>query len=310
MKIEWVPRSEWGSTAVTEEFIHSRRSQSRLIKTEIQVHHTAATDTDDSTPNRWDYSEAQAYMRRLQFVRPDLGPLPYSENLACSEDLETVWAFEGRGVLKQGAHTKGHNVPGVGFGVFGDFDKPDVDAAARLITAIQDRCHFYKTDPNWRLINLGSVLSPHGWTAWGHRDSSNKSCPGNSLYPQLADFVIEPLQQGEEEMLPLVMGDDNEDVRLAKDRINETYGTKLSLASTVYDPGLKVAAAKHLGKYTGEPAGQRGDKINANMWNGLLRDFILKVGGGGDHPDKDHSSLATKSALASHVGQELSGPHS
>ena len=312
MKIEWVPRSEWGSTAVTEEFILSRRSQSRLVKTEIQVHHTAATDTDDSTPNRWDYSEAQAYMRRLQFVRPDLGPLPYSENLACSEDLETVWVFEGRGVLKQGAHTKGHNVAGVGSGVFGNFDKPDPEAAAVLITAIQHQSHFYKTDPDWQLVNLGSVLNPHGWTAWGHRDSSNKSCPGDSLYPQLSDFVIEPLQ--ETEMLPLLITQRSEDIRLAKDRLNETFGLKLDLEGNnpngaLYDQALKDAVITHLAKYSGDKSG---DRINANHWNGLMRDFILKVGGsgGGEHPDKDHASLATKSALAAHTKQELSGPHS
>ena len=82
---------------------------------------------------------------------------------------------------------------------------------------------------------------------------------------------------GEEVMLPLELGDDNEDIRLAKDRINVTYGTKLSLSSTVYDNPLKAAAATHLGKYTGEGAGKSGDKINAKMWNGLLKDFIIEV---------------------------------
>ncbi len=314
MKIEWVSRSEWGSTAVTEEFISSRRSQTPNKKTEIQVHHTAAIDIDDSTPNRWDYSEAQAYMRRLQFVRPDLGPLPYSENLAASEDLEIVWVFEGRGVLKQGAHTKGHNVPGVGFGVFGNFDKSDVDAAAALITAVQDRCHFYKTDPNWQLINLGSVLSPHGWTAWGHRDSSNKSCPGNSLYPQLSDFVIEPLQE-EAEMLPLRPDSAPEDIRSLQGRLNTAYRAGLK-EDTVWGPTTENAVKANLLDFTGsDEAGDddvtNGVKVNARMWNGLLKDLInVTVGsGGGEHPDKDHSSLATKSALASHVGQKLSGPH-
>lgn len=30
---------------------------------------------------------------------------------------------------------------------------------------------------------------------------------------------------------------------------------------------------------------------------------------GGAHPDKDHASLATKSALAAHVGEKVTGPH-
>lgn len=37
--------------------------------------------------------------------------------------------------------------------------------------------------------------------------------------------------------------------------------------------------------------------------------FHPNVTAGGDHPDQDHSSLATKSALSSHTGQKLSGPH-
>ena len=79
-------------------------------------------------------------------------------------------------------------------------------------------------------------------------------------------------------MLPLELGDDNEDIRLAKDRMNMAYDAGLSLSSTVYDDPMKAAAATHLGKYTGEGAGKRGEKINALMWNGLLSDFIVKVG--------------------------------
>ena len=82
-------------------------------------------------------------------------------------------------------------------------------------------------------------------------------------------------------MLPLELGDDNEDIRLAKDRINMVYGTGLNLGSTVYDDPLKAAAAANMGKYTGEGAGKSGDKINAKMWNGLLRDFTAKFGSGG-----------------------------
>jgi len=81
-----------------------------------------------------------------------------------------------------------------------------------------------------------------------------------------------------EAMLPLNFGDDSEDVRLAKDRINLAYGTKLNLQSTVYDDVLRAAAATHLGRYTGERAGKSGDKINAKMWNGLLKDFTAKFG--------------------------------
>ncbi len=80
-------------------------------------------------------------------------------------------------------------------------------------------------------------------------------------------------------MLPLNKGDRSEDIRLAKDRMNQTYGANLDLQSTVYDAALKAAAATHLGGFTGEPQGKSGDKINARMWNGLLQDFIRKSAG-------------------------------
>ncbi len=84
---------------------------------------------------------------------------------------------------------------------------------------------------------------------------------------------------GEDNMLPLKLGDKNEDVRLLQDRLNETFDTDLVLDAD-YGPATMSAAATHLGKYTNETAGKEGKKVNANMWNGLLRDFILKVGGG------------------------------
>lgn len=192
----FIPRSEWGASAATEAFIRNRYSASPREKTSIQVHHTAGTSSD-ATPNRWNLAEAVAYMRRLEWVRPDLGPLPYSVNLAVSEDLETVWVFQARGILKVGAHTGGHNRDGVGFGVFGNFDKPDTQAAQVLVDAIEHVCHDLRYGGVWsdRLIEggaylpyLGDARNPKGWLAWGHRDSSTKTCPGHSLYPLLAGF--------------------------------------------------------------------------------------------------------------------------
>lgn len=187
MEIKFINRNAWGSTRTTEDFISKRMSDPVHAKTEIQVHHTAAVDGDDSTPNRWDYDEAVAYMRRLQWSRPDLGPLPYSENVAVSEDLETVWVFEGRGILKRGAHTKYHNWQGVGWGIFGNFDRRDDLAAQAAVVAIEYRVELLRHS----LTRLGSVPNPKGWNAWGHRDSSSKSCPGNFLYHLLADFDLE-----------------------------------------------------------------------------------------------------------------------
>lgn len=184
----YVPRSEWGSSTTTESFIRNRVRDPILGKTSIQVHHTGAIDTDDSTPNRWDYDEAAAYMRRLQTSRPDLGPLPYSENYAVNEDLSVVWVFEGRGWNVRGAHTAGHNVTGVGLGAFGNWDKGDVAAAEAILYAMQIRVAVQRAAG---YVNLGSQKSPQGWNAWGHRDTTTKTCPGHSLYPLLAGFRLD-----------------------------------------------------------------------------------------------------------------------
>lgn len=193
-QIIFVSRKEWGASEATETFIRNRvRNQAENV-TSIHVHHTAAIDTNDSTPNRWDKDEAIAYMRKLQHSRPDLGPLPYNDNIAISEDLQTVWLFEGRGPLVRGAHTAGHNTTGYGIGILGNFDKNDPEAAKVLLWAIERRVYDLRTKHG--LVNLGSKKSPKGWNAWGHRDSSPKSCPGNHFYPLLADFrLIESIEE-------------------------------------------------------------------------------------------------------------------
>ena len=206
MKLEYVSRAQWGSLSTTETFIKNRFSASAFEKTTIQVHHTASIDKLDTTPNRWSKAKAIIYMQSLQWVRPELGPLPYSINFAASEDLEIVWVFEGRGVLPVGAHTAGHNRDGVGMGVFGNFDIKDSGAAAALVAAIEIVSQDLWTGLSpidwldYWLPSLGSVPNPLGWTAWGHRDSSPKSCPGNHLYPLLEHFTLEedmPLTEAE-----------------------------------------------------------------------------------------------------------------
>ena len=188
MEIKFVSRNVWGASASTENFIANRKSDPAHVKTEIQVHHTGAIDTDDNTPNRWSYAEAVAYMKRLQWARPDLGPLPYSENIAVSEDLSTVWVFEGRGILKRGAHTGGHNVEGIGWGILGNFDKRDDLAAQMAVMAIEYRVGYLRSAMT---LNLGNSKNPEGYNAWGHRDTSNKTCPGHYVYALLADFNLE-----------------------------------------------------------------------------------------------------------------------
>jgi hypothetical protein len=189
MRLVWVPRSQWGPTRpYTEEFIAARVSDPATAKTSLQIHHTGAIDAGDVTPNRWTYDRAVAYMRRLEWVRLyDLGPLPYNANPALSEDGETVWLFEGRGILKRGAHTAGYNVSGVGIGVLGNLDRTDTppEDLATLTEAITEIGRRLRHTEG--LTRIGDNRNPKGWEVWGHRDTTTKSCPGALLYPRLAD---------------------------------------------------------------------------------------------------------------------------
>ncbi|MCI0560383.1 MAG: N-acetylmuramoyl-L-alanine amidase [Nitrososphaera sp.] len=194
MNVVWIPRSEWGASSATETFIAGRPTVPPLERTNIQVHHTAAIDTMDTTPNRWTYARALAYVRRLQTSRPDLGPMPYNFNPAVSEDLNVVWLFEGRGAHKRGAHTANYNRTGIGYGILGNFDKADNDVRDVLLSAIERHAAQLRADG---MSNLATLLNPRGWQAWGHRDTSTKSCPGNHLYWELEHFSLEG---GEEAM--------------------------------------------------------------------------------------------------------------
>lgn len=198
-QIVHITRDDWGANQATEDFIAQRFTAPKSAKICYQIHHTAATDIDDSTPNLWSYDEAAAYMVKLQWSRPDLGPLPYPENPCLSEDLETVWLFEGRGLEAVGAHTADHNYHGQALGWLGNFDKPTSDRALQVARrAVEWRAGDLKH--NQGFANLGSELSPKGWEVWGHRDSAAKSCPGNLLYPVLSTVhYIEP----EDDMTPL-----------------------------------------------------------------------------------------------------------
>lgn len=180
VELVYVPREQWGSSRETESYIAGRRVYLPADKQSVHVHHTAAIDVDDNTPNRWDKAEAIAYMKRLETVRPDLGPLPYSMNLAASEDLRTVWMFEGRGLLVSGAHTAGYNRPGVGYGILGNFDMGDVEAA-RVILFILTQ-HLRNLRHNQGFVNLGNLRPENGREVWGHQDSKDTRCPGKVVY--------------------------------------------------------------------------------------------------------------------------------
>lgn len=184
LTIEYLTRTEWGArTDLPRRGVIVAPDR----RTEVHIHHTAAIDTSDDTPNTWDLADALGYQRRLQTVRPDLGlDIPYSFVAYLGEDNRTVWIMEGRGEDRSGAHTAGHNTVGIGFSFGGNFDiaTPAADLQ-RAVDTIEWFARYLRTQRD--MINLGTSRNPHGWQVWGHRDTKNKSCPGNHLYPLLAE---------------------------------------------------------------------------------------------------------------------------
>jgi len=227
-RIVWfVTRSGWGCSAATEAFVAGRPIDPAAGKRELQVHHTGAID-DDDTPNRWIIADAAAYMRRLEVVRPDLGPLPYSLNGAVAEDGGLL-LLEGRGSVTRGAHTAGHNVAGIGFGLLGNFDKDDAAAEAADLVSFT----------LWWLRRQGLPLdrpNPRGWPVWGHRDTANKSCPGNHLYPLLQTVATAGAHTLEDEtMLPLKRGDGSPPREYRRSDVASVQGM-LNIAGLVRPP--------------------------------------------------------------------------
>ncbi len=199
VQVWWLSRREWGAARSTERYIAGRRTYDRLGRVSVHIHHTTGVDSDAS-PNRWTLDRAVGYQRRLEWVRPDLGPLPYSENPYIDEDGRRVWLLEGRGLDIAGAHTRGHNTTGIGIGFGGNFSRSTPDRVLHTaVTAIRLRCGGLRTGS---YPNLGDRLSPSGWEVWGHRDSKATACPGDHLYPRLAAVrfvdVEEVMQKGDQ----------------------------------------------------------------------------------------------------------------
>ena len=178
--LTYLTRKDWGARTDSPRLGHP---VNRLNRTEAIMHHTVIVD-DDATPNRWEtLVEVKTGMQRLQTVRPDLGlDVPYNFVAFHMED-ESLIICEGRGFDRTGAHTRSHNTRGIATAGQGNFNlgqglNPYVDHWSRW-------WGYQKYDMGMK--NLGSIHPARG-IAFGHRDLSQTSCPGDNLYaiiPQL-----------------------------------------------------------------------------------------------------------------------------
>lgn len=183
LKITYLTRKEWGADEALPRLGHTVQGDER---TEVYIHHTVGVD-NDATPNVWEtMHEVTTWMRRLQTIRPDLGlDVPYSF-VAFFMPGELV-ICEGRGAMRSGAHTIGHNRSAIGLAVHGNFQLPTFGLEA-YVKAMGVWLHRLKVN---QLPFLGSTAPP-GRDVFGHRDSgASTNCPGDHLYARLSDLRIE-----------------------------------------------------------------------------------------------------------------------
>ena len=196
LAVEVIGAGEWGRSSTATETVGKLRTHPRSARTKAIWHHTTGVDAD-ATPNTWTRAGAFGYQRRLETLRPDLGPLPYNVNAAALEDDERahVLILEGRGLDVHGAHTRGHNVSGLACGFLGNFDQRTT--ARDLTGLITGAAAYYTWLHSQGFTKLGTVTPSGSREVFGHRDFKTTSCPGSTIWAALpaVRFVNPPTQE-------------------------------------------------------------------------------------------------------------------
>ena len=120
MSVRYLSREDWGADPDLPRLGHEiDHAQLRGVV----VHHTAFAmgDYDGDGYIAGDLDDIQAYMRRLQTIRPDLGlDVPYSYVCFKGASIHDAVVCEGRGRNRTGAHTKGYNSSRLGAAIAGN----------------------------------------------------------------------------------------------------------------------------------------------------------------------------------------------
>ncbi len=250
--IRYLTRTEWGANTQLPRLGYTVPTNRR---TEIWVHHTAAIDSSDTTPNRWGLADAIKYMRRLQTVRPDLGlDVPYTETYADLED-GTVAVFEGRGLSRTGAHTKNHNTAGFGLSGMGNFQlSGSAPAAATVATAMTARVGWLKHEGGYDgLTKVG-----------GHRDLKATTCPGNNLYNHIGAIAE-------------ALGDDMADPRLTDEETDTLIAIHKALKSRGSNGGFAGPAVDMIRDFRGRTADSLEESADIVDVEARLRELIIQT---------------------------------
>jgi len=93
---------------------------------------------------------------------------------------------EGRGVDRQGAHTKGHNTRGIGIAFQGNFEPEDTPLPTNLnANVLALAAWLRKLREQEGFLNLGTD-HPGDREVFAHKDVKQTDCPGRHLIARLA----------------------------------------------------------------------------------------------------------------------------
>lgn len=191
--VTYVDRAGWGSDRSIPRL---GRIVPRTQRTKAIIHHTVIVDSD-ATKNFWE-TEAEVIqkMRELQRARPDLGrDVPYNFVIfLMNTNPASIYACEGRGEDRSGAHTIGHNTAGIGIALQGDFENNPTDPTP-YVPLISLFLGWLKFDPNGPgyggpydpLRSLGTDR-PSNRQVWCHRDLDDTACPGDRVVAILSQL--------------------------------------------------------------------------------------------------------------------------
>jgi hypothetical protein len=160
-----VPREDWGATATGCTTADSSRNR-------FSIHHTEGGSTNPMTQ-----------LRSIQSYHKSKGWCDIGYHFLIDTDGRI---YEGRPVNLLGAHVGGHNTGNLGISFIGCFDTGACRGSPSRLTdtMISNAGRLVGT-----LAALYRVSSISASNVKGHRDHNPTTCPGNILYPRIADII-------------------------------------------------------------------------------------------------------------------------
>lgn len=140
-------------------------------------------------------------------------------------------------------------------------------------------------------LNAGNTISHAEWT----RRKSDPYWNGD----RRAIEAIRAALKEDDPMLPIEKGDPRDEVvRALKQLLNDTYGTRLNVASPLYDTATVAAVKQHLGRYTGNTDGRNGEWVGGVQWARMLADLAKKNSGSGGVSEAQVKQMIAATRLA------------